>query len=132
MRTVMAQGTFDLLHPGHVYYLQKSAELGDKLFVVVARDSRVKNRKDLIFDEDERRTMLEALEMVDEAVLGVKDDIYRTVEKLDPDVITLGYDQSHDETEVKELAEEATGHGVEVRRIDEKYDYSSSELKNQE
>lgn len=129
MKTVMAQGTFDVLHPGHIHYLEKSAEFGDELVVVVARDSRVSDRKNLVFDEQERRAILEALEVVDGAILGSEGDIYSTVEEADPDVITLGYDQSHDEAEVKEMAEAATGHEVVVQRISGKRDYSSSEIK---
>jgi FAD synthetase len=125
----MAQGTFDVLHPGHIHYLKQSAELGDKLVVVVARDSRVSDRKELVFKEEERRQILEALEAVDRAILGSEGDIYSTVEDVDPDVVTLGYDQGHDEAEVKEMAEEATGHHVEVERITGRSDYSSSEIK---
>lgn len=126
---VMAQGTFDVLHPGHIHYLEKSRELGNELVVVVARDSRVSGRKNLVFDEEERRRMLEALEAVDRAVLGSEGDIYSTVREIDPDVITIGYDQDHDPVEVEEMAEEATGHPVEVVRISRGGDYSSSELK---
>lgn len=126
---VMAQGTFDVLHPGHIHYLEKSAELGEELTVVVARDSRVGDRKNLIFDENERRKMLDALEVVDTAVLGKEGDIYGTVNEQDPDVITLGYDQNHDEAEVREMAENATGHEVKVVRISRGGDYSSSDLK---
>lgn len=129
MKTVMAQGTFDILHPGHIYYLKKSAELGEELVVVLARDSRVKDRKNLVFDEDERREILEALECVDNAILGSEGDIYSTVEQVDPDIITLGYDQDHSEEEVEELAEDATHHEVEVVRIEGRSDYSSSDLK---
>ncbi len=127
MTTVMAQGVFDILHPGHLYYLEKSAELGKRLVVVIARDSRVD--KDIYFDEDERRKMVDALEMVDEAVLGSKGEIYSTVEEIDPDVITLGHDQGHGEDEVEGMAEKATGHPVEVVRIDEKGSYSSSDIR---
>lgn len=129
MKTVMAQGTFDVLHPGHIHYLEKSAELGDMLVVVVARDSRVSDRKELVFDEEERRQILEALEAVDEAILGSEGDIYSAVEEVDPDVITLGYDQDHEEQKVKQMAEDATGHGVSVERISGKGEYSSSDLK---
>lgn len=129
METVMAQGTFDVLHPGHLHYFRESAELGDELLVVIARDSRVEGRKHLVFDEEERREMVEALEMVDKAVLGTEGDIYQTVKEIDPEVITLGYDQGHDVEEVKEMAEKATGHEVEVKRISEKEGYSSSRIK---
>lgn len=129
MKTVMAQGTFDILHPGHLYYLRESRKLGGELTVVISRDSRVKEKKDIYFSEDERREMVEALKMVDKAVLGSEDDIYSTVEKVNPDVITLGYDQGHDEEEVREMAQEATCHEVDVVRIEGKEDYSSSKVK---
>jgi len=131
MKTVMAQGTFDVLHPGHTHYLENSKELGDNLVVVVARDSRNEDRG-LYFDEDERKEMLNALEVVDEAILGSEGDIYATVGDVDPDVITIGQDQNHSVEEVKELAEKATGHKVEVERISEKGDYSSSDIKQVE
>lgn len=130
MTRIMAQGTFDILHPGHIHYLRQSGELGEELVVVVARDSRLKDRKELYFSEDERREMLQALEMVDKAVLGSEGDIYSTVEDIDPDIITLGYDQEHDVEEVREMAEKATGHNVKVERIERKENYSSSSIKN--
>lgn len=125
----MAQGVFDILHPGHLHYLRESKRLGDELVVVVARDSRVTGRKDTYFDEGERLEMVKALKPVDSAVLGHEGDIYRTVEEVDPDVITLGYDQPHDEDEVKEMAEEATGHELEVFRVPKGGDYSSSDIR---
>ena len=130
MTRVMAQGTFDILHPGHIHYLEHSADMGDELIVVIARDSRINDSKELVFDEDERKQMLESLEVVDEAVLGSEEDIYSTVELIDPDVITLGYDQDHDEKEVKKMAEDAACHEVRVETISGKGEYSSSDLKS--
>ncbi len=130
MKTVMAQGVFDILHPGHLHYIRESAELGDELVVVIARDSRVSGKKELYFDEDERRELVEALEMVDEAVLGSEGNIYETVDRVDPDVITLGYDQEHEEPEVRQMAREATGHEVEIARIGQYGDYSSSDIRS--
>lgn len=125
----MAQGTFDVLHPGHLHYFRESRDLGEKLVVVISRDSRHGDRK-IFFDEDERREIVEALETVDKAILGSEGNIYETVEKVDPDVITLGHDQGHSEKEVKEMAEEATGHEVDVKRIEGLEDYSSSKIKS--
>lgn len=127
----MAQGTFDILHPGHIHYLEESSKLGDELVVVIARNSRVKERKNIFFSEDDRKKIVGSLEMVDKAVLGAEGDIYTTVEEIDPDVITLGSDQHHDEEEVKEMATEATGKEVEVTRISELEGFSSSEVKEQ-
>lgn len=130
MKTVMAQGVFDILHPGHLHYFRESKEQGDELIVVIARDSRVKEKKDLYFSEDERRQMVEALKPVDKAILGSEGDIYSTVKEINPDIITLGYDQKHDEDEVKEMAEDATDHEVEVKRISGLEDYSSSNIRD--
>lgn len=128
MKTVMAQGTFDIIHPGHLHYLEKSGELGDELIVVIARDSRIE--KDVYFNEDERQEIVDSIEHVDKAVLGSEGDIYSTVSEINPDVITLGYDQSHDEEDVKEMAEKATGHEVDVERISGREDYSSSDIRS--
>ena len=127
MIKVMAQGVFDILHPGHLHYLEKSKSIGDELVVVVARDSNVD--KNLHFDEEERRELVSAIGVVDKALLGAEKDIYSTVRKVDPDAITIGYDQNHSEEDVKKLAEKATGHGVEVQRISGKGDYSSSNIR---
>lgn len=127
MQKVMAQGVFDIIHPGHLHYLEKSKAEGDTLTVVLARDSRIE--KNTHFDEKERKELVSALKPVDKAVLGSKDDIFSTVKRIDPDVITLGYDQEHDEREVKEMAEEATGHKVSVERISSKGKYSSSNIR---
>jgi FAD synthetase len=130
MKKVMAQGTFDIIHPGHIHYFKQSEKLGDELVVVISRDSRVKDRKSqLCFSEEERRKIVETLEPVDKAILGSEEDIYETVKQVDPDVITLGYDQEHEEKKVKKMAEEATGHEVEIARISGKEDYSSSDYK---
>lgn len=127
MTTVMAQGVFDLLHPGHLHYLRESKNQGDKLVAVIARDSRIE--KDIHFNEEERQEMVQALEAVDEAILGSEESIYDTVERVQPDIITLGYDQPFDKEEVASMAEEAIGEKVEVVRIEEKPDYSSTSIR---
>lgn len=126
----MAQGTFDILHPGHLYYFNQSASMGDELTVVISRDSRIADKKNTYFDEKDRKKMVNALEMVDRAVLGSEGDIYSTVREIDPDVITLGYDQPHEVEKVKQMAEKATGHEVEVLRVEAKEPYSSSKIRN--
>ncbi|MFO7793421.1 MAG: adenylyltransferase/cytidyltransferase family protein [Candidatus Nanohaloarchaea archaeon] len=128
MSKVMAQGVFDLLHPGHLHYLRESKNLGEELVVVIARDSRIE--KNLYFNEEERREMVQALEMVDQALLGSEESIYDTVEKVSPDIITLGYDQPFETEEVTSMAEEALNKDVEVTRIGEKSDYSSSDIRS--
>jgi FAD synthetase len=90
---VLATGTFDILHPGHLLYLERSKELGDELVVIVARDVNVKHKPKPIVPEDQRLKMVQALKIVDMAILGDEKDIFRPIEQLKPDIITLGFDQ---------------------------------------
>jgi FAD synthetase len=92
----VATGTFDLLHPGHVLYLEKSRELGDELVVIVARDINVRHKPKPIVPESQRLRMVQSLKTVDRAVLGEEKDIFQLIERLQPDIITLGYDQHFD------------------------------------
>jgi len=96
--TVMAFGTFDILHPGHLHYLAEAKSLGGenaRLVVVVARDSNVERLKGSkpVNDENSRLEIIRALRVVDEAVPGNEGDIYEIVRERNPDVIALGYDQ---------------------------------------
>ena len=101
MTRVVAQGTFDLLHPGHVHYLSDAASYGDELHVIVARDTNVTHKPTPILCGKQRRDMVEALAVVDEARLGHPEDIFTPIEAIDPDVIVLGFDQHHDETAIE-------------------------------
>lgn len=103
IKVVMAGGVFDILHPGHAYFLRRAKELGDVLVVVVARDSTVTRRKRIpVVPEEQRVDMVAELKPVDVALLGEEGDIYATVQKVMPDIIALGPDQRHGEDEVRE------------------------------
>ncbi len=102
MVKVMATGTFDLLHMGHIYYLKEAKKLGDILSVVVARDSTVRKLKhEPVNPEEIRLDLIKEVKVVDEAYLGYEDDMYAIVEEIKPDIIALGYDQIHDEDTIK-------------------------------
>ncbi|MFB6163433.1 MAG: adenylyltransferase/cytidyltransferase family protein [Halococcoides sp.] len=106
MTTAIAQGTFDLLHPGHLHYLQEASELGDRLVVIVARRSNVTHKPDPVVPDGQRRAMVAALDPVDEAILGHEEDIFVPIERIDPEVIVLGYDQHHDERELRDALDD--------------------------
>ncbi|MFB6127570.1 MAG: adenylyltransferase/cytidyltransferase family protein [Halolamina sp.] len=95
--TVVAQGTFDLLHPGHLHYLRDAAAVGDELHVIVARSSNVTHKESPVVPGVQRREMVAGLDPVDDAHLGHTEDIFVPIERIDPDVIVLGYDQHHDD-----------------------------------
>ncbi|WP_135304498.1 adenylyltransferase/cytidyltransferase family protein [Haloarcula amylovorans] len=96
MTRVVAQGTFDILHPGHVHYLQDAKAMGDELHVIVARSVNVTHKEPPIVPDEQRRQMVSALKPVDEAHLGHPEDIFVPIERIRPDVIALGYDQHHE------------------------------------
>ena len=102
MKTVLAFGTFDLFHPGHLSYLTQAKNLGDKLIVVVATDSNVEKGKGKkpINSEEHRKELVEALSIVDKAIIGSESNYFECVEQIKPSIIALGYDQSANEEEL--------------------------------
>jgi len=121
-KIVVASGTFDLLHLGHVKYLEEAKKAGGKnaeLIVIVARDSTVEKRKGKkpVMPEDQRRSLVESLKVVDEAILGFEDfSIDKVIEKLRPDVIAVGHDQEGIEREVRKAIAEK-GLNVQIAKI---------------
>lgn len=96
MTTVMAFGSFDLFHLGHLYYLKQAKSYGDNLIVILARDQTIKKvkGKEPIFTEEERLEFIKELKIVDRAVLGNNKDYYKVIKDFKPDIICLGYDQN--------------------------------------
>jgi FAD synthetase len=112
---VMATGVFDLLHPGHVFFLSEARKLGDELVVVVARDQTARRLKQEPYvAEHIRREMVGSLKPVDRAILGSATDIYATVVAERPAIIALGYDQVWNEREVER---ECANRGVPVKVV---------------
>jgi FAD synthetase len=118
MRRVVATGTFDLIHPGHIYYLEESRRLGDELHVIVARDANVRHKPRPVIGEAQRLKVVRALRMVDFARLGDPTDMFRPIEEIDPTVITLGFNQHFSEEELAAALKER-GLGARVVRIGE-------------
>ena len=101
MTLVVAQGTFDLLHTGHLHYLRDASTHGDELAVIVARRANVTHKPEPILPARQRLELIDALAIVDRAILGDEQDIFVPIERLDPDVIVLGFDQHHDESSLR-------------------------------
>ncbi len=122
MTVVLASGAFDLLHYGHIRFLEEAKRLGgpdSRLVVIVARDEtvlRLKGRRPVI-PEDQRRALVEALKVVDEALLGYEDmNLETVIDKVRPDIIAVGYDQEDIEREVIRIVRER-GLNLRVERI---------------
>jgi len=115
MTLVVATGTFSVLHPGHITYLGEARKLGDRLIVIVARDEFVRKRKSSCpIPEQQRLDVVKALKPVDEAILGDKEDIFKPIEELKPDIIALGRDQDFRE---EELEAELRKRGLEAKVV---------------
>ncbi len=93
---VLATGTFDLLHPGHILYLSEASKMGDELYVIVARESMIRHKPKPIIPDEQRLKMVGSLEIVDKALLGSDTDIFDPIMEVQPDIIALGYDQGFD------------------------------------
>ena len=101
MTGVVAQGTFDILPPGHVHSLREARSMGDRLDVILARSTNVTHKQSPVVPGPQRVAMVDALDPVDDARLGNPDDIFVPIEELDPDIIVLGHDQHHDEAGIE-------------------------------
>lgn len=104
MKKVVATGVFGILHPGHLLFLKEAKKLGDKLIVIIARDKNVKKRSEKIFiiPEKQRLQIVKAVRYVDEAILGDKEDIFKPIENIKPDIIALGKNQEINENFLRE------------------------------
>lgn len=102
MRRVVATGTFDIIHPGHIRFLEEAKKLGDELVVIVAREKNVKHKPKPVIPEEQRRKVVEAIKFVDRAILGDENDIFKPIVELKPDVIALGFNQHFNEEWLRE------------------------------
>ncbi len=106
---MLATGVFDLLHLGHVRFLEESKKQGGpgaQLVVVVARDNTVLIRKGRkpILPENQRRELVASIRPVDRAILGHENfDMLAILREVKPDVICVGYDQQEIKKSVKSL-----------------------------
>ena len=96
-KKVLAGGAFNILHPGHIFFLERARKLGDKLVVVIASDKKVKSRKKLLENTNYRAERINALSFVSKVVIGDDDDMMKIVRDEKPDIIALGYDQDAEE-----------------------------------
>ena len=112
MVRVLATGTFDILHPGHLRYLSEAGSLGNELYVIVARDSMIKHKPKPIVPEDQRLAMVKALRIVDKAILGSEKDMFDPLKEIMPDIIALGQNQFFNECD---LEKQLKDHGINAK-----------------
>ena len=121
MKKVMAVGVFDLLHAGHLHYLEQAKALGEHITVVDEHQDTVRKRKhEPVTNQALRRRMVEGLKPVDVAFVGNPPDvpIFDILPKIEPSVIALGYDQEHVEDRIRAALEERGFTSIEVVRVE--------------
>ncbi len=134
-KKVLIAGTFDLLHPGHIYLINEAAKLGD-VYVIVATD---KNRQLYsgeapIIPEEQRLAVIKSIKNVKVAKLGRHDnDTLKTVEEIKPDIVLLGPNQKYSIETLKKGLIDIGLNNVEVKRLKTYYEkdelHSSSLIK---
>ncbi len=122
MRVALA-GTFDIIHPGHVWLISEAAKLGD-LTIIISRDVTVERIKGHppINSENQRAYVVSRIKGVRKVVLGDREDILIPILRIKPDILVLGPDQNVDEEELKKKLAERGLRDVRIVRIRSKFE----------
>ena len=127
-RVVFTNGVFDILHPGHVRYLQQARALGDVLIIGLNADASVRRNKGPqrpINDEQERAEILAALECVDCVVIFTEDTPAEIIKAIQPDILVKGADWAEDAIVGRDTVE---ARGGQVIRIPVEQGFSTTEI----
>lgn len=127
-KVVFTNGVFDLLHIGHVTYMAKAAELGDKLIIGLNSDNsvkRIKGEDRPVNDQNSRAVLLAALFFVDAIVIFGEDTPHQLITALLPDILVKGADYA-----IENIVggKEVLANGGEVKTIDFVEGYSSTSI----
>ena len=125
---VFTNGCFDILHLGHVDYLEKAKAKGDRLVVAVNEDQSVKKLKGEnrpVNDEYSRARLIASLEFVDAVTLFGEDTPFELIEELLPDILVKGNDYSISNIVGADIVLE---HGGKVETIDLVEGYSTTNI----
>ncbi len=129
-KVVFTNGCFDIIHLGHIDYLSKARDLGDRLIIGLNTDDSVKRIKGdsrPITDEKSRAMILASFKFVDAIVLFNEDTPYNLINEVKPDVLVKGSDYSTDEIVGGDIVE---NNGGEIITIDYLEGYSTTSILN--
>lgn len=127
-RIVLTNGVFDILHVGHLSYLQEAAELGDFLIVAVNSDESVKRLKGPLrplMPERERAEIVSAIEGVDAVVIFGENTVESLLRAIKPDVHAKGTDYTKESVPEKEVARKL---GIEVAIVGAPKNHSVTDI----
>jgi len=133
IKRVLVGGVFDIIHPGHIYFLRKARELG-RVYIGLAKDQTVLESKGRlpVFSEKERAEILKELKTVTEVVTGTyPPDFKKIIQEVKPEIIFLGPDQSYLIPLIEKALRES-GIRAEIIQLDKRLEnYSSSRIKEE-
>jgi FAD synthetase len=119
-KRVLVAGKFDILHLGHIAYLEQARALAGpdgELIAVIALDKTIERERGAppVFPEEQRRRLIESLKVVDKAIVGYDTDDHTSI-VIDnrPDVVALGYDQK---TDIEGLEKRLREHGLSTKIV---------------
>ncbi|RUM60769.1 MAG: D-glycero-beta-D-manno-heptose 1-phosphate adenylyltransferase [Persephonella sp.] len=127
-KIIFTNGCFDILHAGHIDYLEKSKSLGDVLIVGLNSDTsirRIKGKKRPIVPQEYRKRVLEGLKAVDLVILFEEDTPERLIKEIKPDVLVKGGDWNIENIVGADFVQ---SYGGEVKTIEFIYDISTSKI----
>ena len=127
-RITLANGCFDLLHVGHIRYLQAAKDLGGKLVVAVNSDYSVralKGKSRPIMPENERAEILAALSSVDAVVIFTEPDVRALIREIQPDIQAKGTDYTADTVPERDAV---TSYGGRVAIVGDPKDHSATQI----
>lgn len=124
MTTVLTGGKFNRIHEGHLFLLKKAKKLGDRLVVVLAHDSH--NKREYALPAEDRKKQLEETGIPDDVVTGDPSDYSKVIEKYEPDIIVLGYDQELPEGIVEKI--KAIGKNIKIVKLGQHENHKTRDL----
>ncbi len=122
-KKIVITGTFDLVHPGHIFLINEASKLGE-VYVIVARDVNVKKFKgeSPILPEGQRLEMVQNLKNVKKAIFGkIDSDYLKIIEEINPDIIMLGPNQKVTIKMIKKGLKEKGLEKIKIIRLEKFY-----------
>lgn len=120
-KLVFTNGCFDILHRGHIEYLEQAKSLGDYLVIGLNSDSsvkRIKGESRPVNNENDRAYVLDSLKIIDAVVLFSEDTPYNVIKEIVPDFLVKGGDWKEDEIIGADIVKKAGGKVVSLKYVD--------------
>jgi rfaE bifunctional protein nucleotidyltransferase chain/domain len=120
-KLVFTNGCFDILHRGHIEYLEQAKSLGDYLVIGLNSDSsvkRIKGNSRPINNENDRAYVLNSLEIIDAIILFTEDTPYNIIKEIVPDFLVKGGDWKEDEIVGADIVKKAGGKVISLKFVE--------------